>query len=81
MPDGYTLICFGVNDAASIHVNEEMVAAKEIRPSIRRLTSASTKDQLNFRKPKFNGMVRLPQVSIALPFAAIKGSDLCMRRS
>ena len=31
VPDGYILVRFGVNDAASVHVNEEMVAAKENR--------------------------------------------------
>ena len=30
MPDGYALVRFGVDDVASVDVNEEVVAAEEV---------------------------------------------------
>ena len=76
----HSLMC-GVDDMASVDVDEKVVAAKKSATSIGRFTSASTKYHVNLRKPKSSAIVLVPKVSILLPLAATRGSVFCLRRS
>ena len=66
LPDGYTPICFGIDDVACVDINEEMVAAEKVGTQHRTIDISQHK-----------GPLELAEVSITIWFLYQMGQCCC----